>query len=1038
MDKKKPFYIYKFILNIFFLLALNTFVFSQCPVTPNFNYIQYCDSVQFQDSSYVNGIGLITYWHWDFDDGDTSNLQNPSHTYSINNIYYVILTVTDSSGCDTSITKPVSVYLPASDFTFNIGCLHDTTFFIDESQHNADSLISWYWDFDDGGNSTLQNPFHIYNTADTFNVSLSVANNYGCFDTISKDVIIDPLPQAGFFADTVCFGIPTTFTDTSQSFGSTINYWLWNFGDPASGVNNTSALQNPTHLFTESGVFNVKLIIKTKDGCSDSITKPVLVNPLPVANFTYSGTCLGNITHFFDNSNGSGSNIISWSWEFGDGNTSTSQNPSNLYNSPGIYNVKLTVENANLCIDDTIIDVTIDPLPVADFTFNIGCLHDTTFFIDESQHNADSLISWYWDFDDGGNSTLQNPFHIYNTADTFNVSLSVANNYGCFDTISKDVIIDPLPQAGFFADTVCFGIPTTFTDTSQSFGSTINYWLWNFGDPASGVNNTSALQNPTHLFTESGVFNVKLIIKTKDGCSDSITKPVLVNPLPVANFTYSGTCLGNITHFFDNSNGSGSNIISWSWEFGDGNTSTSQNPSNLYNSPGIYNVKLIVENANLCVDDTIIDITIDSLPVADFIYTPACLGKKTYFTDISIPNADSITSWLWNIDGYINYTKQHIDHIFYEIGEHFVILSVINSNGCDDFKIDTIIVDYPPIANFHTDETCFKDSTYFTDDTQTQGVPIASWLWDFDDGNTSSEQDPVHLYSNPGIFYVDLTVENTHGCQDDITKPIMVDSLPEAEFGFQNVALGLPTPFQDESLPHGSPIVSRQWDLGDGNTSNNITFTHLYDSAGIYTVKLLIEDANGCRDSIHHYVLVSELPLANFVVDSTTYNLRIFFADSSKPSFGTIINQWYWEFGDTASTSNTSTSQNPSHKFTAPGYYDVSLTITDSNGGIEDTTKTIFVDFAIVALYNYDNVCYGYPTYFYDFSYGSVFVNIENWYWDFGDGDTLHYTEKIDTLTHLYDTSGVYTVELIISANYDEIQIYDTLTKDVINYFIKE
>ncbi|MCD4747362.1 MAG: PKD domain-containing protein [Bacteroidales bacterium] len=781
MDKKKPFYIYKFILNIFFLLALNTFVFSQCPVTPNFNYIQYCDSVQFQDSSYVNGIGLITYWHWDFDDGDTSNLQNPSHTYSINNIYYVILTVTDSSGCDTSITKPVSVYLPASDFTFNI-----------------------------------------------------------------------------------------------------------------------------------------------------------------------------------------------------------------------------------------------------------GCLHDTTFFIDESQHNADSLISWYWDFDDGGNSTLQNPSHIYNTADTFNVSLSVANNYGCFDTTSKNVIIDPLPQAGFFSDTVCFGIPTAFTDTSQGFGNTINYWLWNFGDPASGVNNTSTLQNPTHLFTESGVFNVKLIIKTKYGCSDSITKPVLVNPLPVANFTYLGTCLGNITHFFDNSNGSGSNIISWSWEFGDGNTSTSQNPSNLYNSPGIYNVKLIVENANLCVDDTIIDITIDSLPVADFIYTPACLGKKTYFTDISIPNADSITSWLWNIDGYINYTKQHIDHIFYEIGEHFVILSVINSNGCDDFKIDTIIVDYPPIANFHTDETCFKDSTYFTDDTQTQGVPIASWLWDFDDGNTSSEQDPVHLYSNPGIFYVDLTVENTHGCQDDITKPIMVDSLPEAEFGFQNVALGLPTPFQDESLPHGSPIVSRQWDLGDGNTSNNITFTHLYDSAGIYTVKLLIEDANGCRDSIHHYVLVSELPLANFVVDSTTYNLRIFFADSSKPSFGTIINQWYWEFGDTASTSNTSTSQNPSHKFTAPGYYDVSLTITDSNGGIEDTTKTIFVDFAIVALYNYDNVCYGYPTYFYDFSYGSVFVNIENWYWDFGDGDTLHYTEKIDTLTHLYDTSGVYTVELIISANYDEIQIYDTLTKDVI------
>ena len=212
-------------------------------------------------------------------------------------------------------------------------------------------------------------------------MTLSVTNINGCHDTIGKPVSVDPSPQAAFTADTACFGTPSQFTDSSVPNSGSLIAWSWNFGDPSSGTNNTSTLQNPTHVFTGTGVYNVNLVVTNSGTCTGDTIIPVWVNPVPQAMFEYSGSCVYTPTQFTDLSIAPGSQIIGWFWDFGDSfGTSNIQNPTYTYTQPGTYNVKLRVTNLSNCSDSIILPVISNPQPAAAFTY-------TSFFCPAGQVN---------------------------------------------------------------------------------------------------------------------------------------------------------------------------------------------------------------------------------------------------------------------------------------------------------------------------------------------------------------------------------------------------------------------------------------------------------------------------------------------------------------------------------------------------------------------------------------------------------------------------------------------------------------------------
>jgi PKD repeat protein len=250
----------------------------------------------------------------------------------------------------------------------------------------------------------------------THNVRLTITTSDGCTAFIEHLVSSIPAPRADFgFPGITCTGQSVQFTDYSQeNGGGSIMSWLWTFGDPLSGPNNNSSAKNPVHFFSGPGIYSVSLVVTNTDGCHDTIVKTVNINMLPVANFTADTACLGSITTFSSASSiANAASIISYSWDFGDGGSSILQNPTYIYSTYGIKNVKLTIINSNGCVKDTTKQVLVNPLPIPAFTYTtpncLGALVQYTNLSTTVPGYLGSIVTWQWDFGDGSSITVHAP-----------------------------------------------------------------------------------------------------------------------------------------------------------------------------------------------------------------------------------------------------------------------------------------------------------------------------------------------------------------------------------------------------------------------------------------------------------------------------------------------------------------------------------------------------------------------------------------------------------------------------------------------------
>ncbi|MBX7094624.1 MAG: PKD domain-containing protein [Flavobacteriales bacterium] len=666
------------------------------------------------------------------------------------------------------------------------GCAGNAIQFNNTSSITANGFV---WDFGDGSpTSTQTNPSHTYPGIGTYTVQLIAQYGTPCADTAYRTFPI-AWSNADFNnPDSVCISSPASFSNTSTaSANNTVNSWTWNFGDGSP----TSGLPNPTHTFASGGLYNVQLIINSSSGCRDTINHPVFVQSLPSVNVGPDTSACNN--NPLVSLNGTVNNASGGLWLNGNGtfnpNSSTlvtDYTPSAAEVSAGSMFLVLSSTGNGLCPTavDTLHIVFVDGPDVnagADiqvckdtsgvplngtvqfagggtwsssgsgtFSPNANTLNAT--YIPSAADTAAGAVTLYLTATNVGNcitttDTVEVGFYNPPTAlimnndtacsgdpipllvnvttgqgiwttlgsgiftpdslvgsyyhpgandisnGTVTLIFTSINNGGCQaakDTI--DVAIIPSPVPAFSFTEPCFGITSVFTDGSTAIGGVVG-WNWDFGD---GQSSTSV--NPTHLFAQAGTYNVTLIATSSNGCKDTLTQPVDVHYLPEVGFYSPNPCLNGGTDFTDTSSVVGSTITGWQWNFGDGGTSTVQNPNHLYPGAGSYSVTLIATTAFGCIDSLTQNTNVLPGPNAAYIASSYSVNQfeVVNFTDQSTP-AGQIVSWQWNFgDSSAIDLNQNPSHGFNGSGTYSVILVVEDGNGCYDTTKSDIIVFLPP------------------------------------------------------------------------------------------------------------------------------------------------------------------------------------------------------------------------------------------------------------------------------------------------------------------------------------------------------
>lgn len=957
--------------------------------------------VYFTDKSTVAG-SVISKWNWDFGDGDTSNLQHPSHTYTGAGNYTVTLKVTSDKGCSKAISKTQYININTgvlADFkytTVSNSCSAPVDVRFENTSKEA-GTVTYQWNFGDGTTSTEKDPKHTYTANGSYTVTLVAVNASGCRDTLKKvNLLVIGSTTTGFsLPDSICAGQAFPLVNTSTPAPASVK---WSFSDGSS-----STEKAPLKSFATPGTYTVKLVNHFA-ACTDSITKTIKVLPRPIAGFNSNSkySCRIPATIKFNNAS---TGAVAYRWDFGDGATSTEAHPVHTYTAFGTYNVQLVVTGSNGCTDTLIQkdyirverpQVRINDVPVR------GCLPLQVPF-SATVSVEDNITGYRWDFGDGASSTEVKPVHTYTKEGSYTVKLVITTAGGCTDSVivANAVEAAPVPVAEFTASEreVCNSAPVQFTNQSQPAG---DKWFWKFGDGGS-----SGAQNPRHNYSDTGYFNVTLIVTNK-GCSDTLEKKnyIYVKP-PFARYDVKLNCNDKYKRTFTDKSIAAK---TWLWNFGDGATSTDISPVHTYATRGVYQVSLKVTNGDC--EDTNKKTVVVADEHLDFAAakTVVCKGESVAF-DLQHYDPVYTSKVVWHFgDGTTSTGTGNVNHIYKKSGVYTVKIVYTDVNGCVDSTVkDQYITVYGPTADFDAGEPkiCVESTATFNDKSTTDNThAITSWTFSFGDGQTEkyTTAGPYsHVYKNGGGYHVKLKVIDSYGCADSVTKKnIITVSDPRAAFKTPDTAScpGAPVKFANSSTGSG---LAYSWHFGDGTTSSLKAPAHHYSQPGIYTVSLAIKDELGCRDSIErlNYIRIT-VPVAKFEISDSVGScppLEVKFTNQA-----TGYSSVKWDFGD----GNTSTLENPVHFYNVPGTFYAKQIVTVPGGCTDTATRKIVVK-GPSGSFTYTPLSGCLPL---TVNFKATGNGIARMVWDFNDGATQASDKKATSYT--YNTAGSFVPRLVL------------------------
>jgi len=1015
----------KFLALIFLLLISNT-LYSQI-ISANF-YTSATNGciphvVTFHNTSTPEA-GLSYFW--DFGNGVVSTVFEPTISFLQSGEFDISLIISDGNQKDTLILENyIKVFEnPQPNFTTanaQTGCAPFSVNFLDNTILGGADIIFWSWDFGDGQISNNQNPNHIFEYENIFDVSLQVIDYKGCKSIYKKNqFIITSKPEADFYAtDTIeCDGNLTAQFNNISSGYSVIQYF-WDFGD-----NTFSTEVNPVHNYFDEGKFDVKLKITDSYNCSDSILKNdyIYIDNI-TSEFTVSkDTACIDETIFFTNQSNFANSFL---WDFGDGTFSQARNPNHKYSSSGNYIVKLFASYTDGCSDTSFYQINIEEV-VANFSVSENFSCKIPFLVNFTDLSVNA-INWEWDFGNDVYSDLQNPINIYNSQGIFSTKLKIESIHGCKDSLKLDSNVLVIKPKAYFTPNMftevnklkgCVPIKVNFKDESIYLNDydSINSWSWNFGN-----GNTSIKKNPSVIYNQLGSFNVNLRITTALGCSSEYSATAKTGTRQNANFItdFADTiCASQKIHFFDISTDS-TKINERLWEFDDENYSASKNPIHQFVDTGYFDIKLTVFN-NGCPDDT----TFKKL-----IYVNGPIAKIEKFTECENPLESHFTpeiidadKFYWNFgDGSsVDSLNSNPVHTYSERGIYDVNLLLKNySNNCNFNATKTIqLYDLKAVINTDTTFGCKGLNVSFIGDASIDITNFSGtgfkYLWDFDDGTQPvyTHENANKIFTEKGVYDVKLKVKDANGCYDSTTRQIRIYNTDADFFASDFVGcMPMDVNFNNTSISDTLTNIWK-WDFGDNQFSNDENISHTYNNFGKFTVKLVVENVIGCKDSIIKTDYIQALkPIPNISANDKTVCVSdtIFFSNFSNDS----IISYSWNFGD----SFTSDIAEPSHFYSNSGNYNISLHLIDVQGC--DST-TIFENYIhvqspsvpdFIADSTFSN-CYPLVVNFFDITGDN---NVTQRLWNFGDNNS---SAQILNPKHTYSYPNEFDVSLKNTTSY--------------------
>jgi gliding motility-associated-like protein len=973
-----------------------------------------------------NTTEIFNSLEWNFGGQSTKNSPNAEYNFKGKGPFEITLTSTVNDACWDTTT--ISYNLPIPSMAYEAPRCSDPLEVTFTNNSNG-SELDYYWSFGDSTFSDEINPIHIYDIPpEIFRVELFTTDKFGCTD--SNDWVIKvPFPIARFYEQdsiyTGCSPLNLTFKDTSYTLESIITEVEWNFGDPASGSLDTSREFEPNHIYNTPGDYDVKYIIFTEDGCSDTVTYEAIIKAgeKPIStNFTQLSDdtiCYGEKIYFEDqaayNTTYLESNYFCWAFNGGldtlliDEETPISDCPPNVslylgrtpfinyddpyrlyeqfkYNSDTIGNIISTGEvipeagqlythlitGYNGCftevINPTFVDTTIAVNGyVIEDNFELFADSSKLFGFYQASLNYDSIAYSYI----YSASAITDTVHKIHPSDTsfflleegkkYNVRTKVLNNEsGCENELYDQIVIDSVRLDFEVVDRQCLNdSPVLFVGNSHAkYGRLIERnWLINGVKELSSLNFDSAY----YSFPDTGIFTITLqnvyrILYSKYGVrtygyyTKELTKEIKIEGVKAKGFSDTLDVCGGETVEFTDSSGSTNLIKDYKWTFGyETDSATIQSPNYIYNYVGTYTPTLIVTDTFGCYDSVaLIPISV-SKPTVNFIVSDSliCKGDFISMTNKSTPYPlGNSLSYTWTADSL---TRSNIDIVqqFNSVGFFDIKLHAIdNTTGCQDSLIKTkrlevsdfpetnfagspLYIDCPPLASN------FGDSTKTT---------VLSWDWNFGDGNTSSSQNPINIFTSPGLYDISLITTNFAGCSDTLIRQKYVDiNGPNGYVNFSPDTLCIPDSVKFELALNNTQFYI--WNFGDGN---NISYYyddfpdsifHHYKKGGTFQPTIELIDDEGCFYALPELPIIQGDSINAQFMTSSDIICDVFEIPFQNTSRSTFDSEFLWTFGDL----DSSKIKSPLHTYLTDSIYTVTLKQTSPLGCIDSVSKTITV-----------------------------------------------------------------------------------------------
>lgn len=895
---------------------------------------------------------------WDFGNGTTSNLVNPTPVIYNADVtakrrdttYFIRLKAFNQ--CDTIFyldsvkvrPQPLALFQPDT----TIGC---SPFRFRAFNNSLGTPNNYSWDFGNGNtltNNTNGYVTNVFSTAvrDTFTVKLIAQNECG-IDSFKVDVVVLPNAVRPFLiidGNTAAGCAPQVVKMVNNSTNA--NRFVLNYGDGSPLYISTKVPDTLYHTYANAGTYVVSLL--ASNGCSDSTTnQTVTFYQKPSASFTIPKTTYcAKEAIAFTNTSATG---LSYEWLFADGNTATTYNITHSYANAGTYIAKLVVRNivatGITCTDTARVTITVIANPIATISSNALPQNCAPFtFNGTTTQSSGNAVNWYFGnpFSTDTTRVGNTATHIFTVPGTFTIRQIVINQNGCSDTAKTFVNVIETPQAKFVLSDTLICTPgkvvNALNQTTYTPLDAVDYkWLVN-GFVQANSRNFSNNYTASPNITTAVVNYIQLISTNSFGCADTADARLTIQPKPQPNFTTNvSTGCVPLTLSINNTS-TYANIFKW--YVNNILVSTDSLPINqVLTLPSTnYTIKLVADHRLGCgVDSILKPITTFSKPQAAIRINnrTSCTGVLTVqFNDLSTVVGSTISGWNWNFGNGTSSPNQNPNYTYSIAGQYTASLVATDARGC---KSDTAFVALKnfgkPTSRFSVNNVCLN-ATIAPINLSTLGygsTAFTLYQWNFGDGTITTGFAPTHAYSVEGNYTIRLITTSDSSCvPDTAVLPIKVIGKPKANFSVTSNCINVATRFIDQSLIGfaDNGIGTYNWTFGNGNFSNTANPATSYNTTGVYPIRLIVAGSlcPTLKDTIDKTITVYRS--RNSIIYPRIETVR----NSPTPlqaQAGGIDYLW-----SPATGLNNTSIQNPiaNYDATAPNILSYNIAITDSVG----------------------------------------------------------------------------------------------------------